>query len=99
MSPDLARRPCLPAADRESRTRSMTSLVILSCLAFVPDEPQSPASRPPGPAPADVVASIETVMADAIATAEPSVVAIHRLKGENTQETLAVRGRKSAPSF
>src|SRR4051812_30773329 len=77
----------------------MTSLVILPCLAFVPDEPQSPASRPPGPAPADVVASIETVMADAIATAEPSVVAIHRLKGENPQETLAVRGRKTVPIF
>jgi len=33
-------------------------------------------------------------MADAIAKAEPSVVAISREKGENSQETQAVRGRK-----
>jgi len=33
-------------------------------------------------------------MADAIAKAEPSVVAIHRSKVENSQETQAIRGRK-----
>ena len=33
------------------------------------------------------------MVADAIARAEPSVVAIHRYKGENPQETLAVRGK------
>ena len=48
----------------------------------------------PHPSPADVVAALETAISDAIAKAEPSVVAIHRFKGENSQETLAVRGRK-----
>ena len=37
---------------------------------------------------------METVIADAIARAEPSVVAIHRWKGENPEKTLAVRGRQ-----
>ena len=39
------------------------------------------------------MAALESVVADAIARAEPSVVAIHRYKGENPQETLAVRGK------
>jgi S1-C subfamily serine protease len=38
-------------------------------------------------------------MAEAIAKAEPSVVAIHRYKAENPSETLAVRGRKPASPF
>jgi S1-C subfamily serine protease len=76
----------------------MTSFILLCCLALAVDGTQSPASsQPPGPAPADVVASIEAVVADAIAKAEPSVVAIHRLKSENGQETLAVRGRRPPP--
>jgi S1-C subfamily serine protease len=41
----------------------------------------------------DLVAAIETVISDAIAKAEPSVVAIHREKSEHSKETLAVRGR------
>jgi S1-C subfamily serine protease len=41
----------------------------------------------------DLVSAIETVVSDAIARAESSVVAIHRRKGENSSETLAVRGR------
>jgi S1-C subfamily serine protease len=40
------------------------------------------------------VASIESVLADAIARAEPSVVAIHRDKGPDPNRTLAVRGRR-----
>ena len=51
------------------------------------------------PAPIDIVAAIENVVADAIARAEPSVVAIHRQKGENPQETLAVRGRPRPLTF
>jgi S1-C subfamily serine protease len=39
------------------------------------------------------------VVADAIAKAEPSVVAIHRNKGENPQETLAVRGKPRPQGF
>jgi serine protease Do len=74
----------------------MISFVLSSFLALVcadppPQEPKAPASSP-----ADVVTAIETVISDAIAKAEPSVVAIHRVKGENSQETQAVRGRKTA---
>lgn len=72
----------------------MTALVVLSCLAWVPDGPQAPASPSSSPAPAEVVASLEQVLAEAIAKAEPSVVAIHRKKAEHSQETQAVRGRK-----
>jgi serine protease Do len=78
----------------------MTSLVVLCFLAWTLDGLQPPTSAPPpGPTPTDVVAALETAMADAIAKAEPSVVAIHREKAENTQETQAVRGRKPAPHF
>ncbi len=59
----------------------MTSFVLLSCLLLAWPDPPQPASDPPEPSPADLVAAIETVMADAIAKAEPSVVAIHRIKG------------------
>lgn len=55
---------------------------------------QTPARSAPPPAPAqDVVAALETALGDAIARAEPSVVAIARWKTEN-DETLAVRGRE-----
>ena len=58
-------------------------------LTLRPRSPVGPLSSP-----TDVVAALETAIADAIAKAEPSVVAIHRVKGENSQETQAVRGRK-----
>ncbi len=48
---------------------------------------------PPAPRPLDVVAALETALADAIARAEPAVVAIAREKSEN-DETLAIRGRE-----
>jgi S1-C subfamily serine protease len=72
----------------------MTSLVVLA-LSLLAQQPAASASdRPsPAPTPAEVVASIETVMTDAIARAEPSVVAIHRTKGKDPNRTLAVRGR------
>jgi S1-C subfamily serine protease len=74
----------------------MSALVFAPCLVLAWALPQEPGSRPSGPSPVDVVASIETVIADAVAKAEPSVVAIHRSKVENSQvnETQAVRGRK-----
>jgi S1-C subfamily serine protease len=74
----------------------MTSIVLSSCLLLAGSDPHQPPADPmsPSPAPAEIVAAIENVMADAIAKAEPSVVAIHRFKVENSQETQAVRGRK-----
>lgn len=77
----------------------MTPIVVLTCLVLAQQAPQ-PVDRPStGPAAADIVASIEATMADAIARAEPSVVAIHRDKTPGSQETLAVRGRKPSPLF
>ena len=64
---------------------------ILVPLAFVflgwadPPEPTPEAGQ-------EVVAALEMVLADAIAKAEPSVVAIAREKSEN-EETTAIRGR------
>lgn len=58
--------------------------VTLAALAWM--EP------PPSPRPLDIVAAVESVLADAIEKAEPSVVAIAREKSEN-DETLAIRGR------
>jgi len=72
----------------------MTSLVLSSCLLLAWSGPAQKGSDTPAPAAADVVASLETAIADAIAKAEPSVVAISRHKAENSQETLAIRGRK-----
>ena len=43
--------------------------------------------------PADLVAALETVVADAVAKAEPSVVAIARTKADKGSGTTAVRGR------
>jgi len=74
----------------------MIPIVLSSCLLLAWTDPPQPASDSPARSPADIVAAIETVMADAIAKAEPSVVAIHREKGENSQETQAIRGRKRA---
>ncbi len=73
----------------------MTPLVALTLLILAQERAGSSAERPStAPNPADVVASIESVMADAIARAEPSVVAIHREKAEDPNRTLAVRGRR-----
>src|SRR5271165_640053 len=84
----------------------MTWLFLLACLSLIEIEPpvgaQSVNPNPPQAQPAapiDIVAALETVVADAIARAEPSVVAIHRVKGENPQETLAVRGKSRPPAF
>ncbi len=71
----------------------MSLIVALSLL--LPAQP--PTDRPTpaaSPTPADIVGALESVLADAIARAEPSVIAIHRHKGTNPEETLAVRGRK-----
>lgn len=51
---------------------------------------------PPPVTPAQVVAALETALQDAIAAAEPSVVAIAREKSES-DETIAIRGRNDQP--
>ena len=55
-----------------------------------------PPAEPPA-APGDVVAALETALADAIAKAQPAVVAISRLKAEGG-ETTAIRGRVPEPA-
>ncbi len=89
----------------------MTWLILLASLSLVELEPpvgaqpiaaQNANPNPPPaqpPAPIDIVAALETVVADAIARAEPSVVAINRTKGENPLETLAVRGKPRPQAF
>jgi hypothetical protein len=72
----------------------MTLLLSLACLSVTwADPPSQTPPPPPQVAPLDLVTALETVVSDAIAKAEPSVVAIHRKKGENAQETMAVRGK------
>lgn len=58
------------------------SLLLLATLA----PPGDPVSA------ADIVAALETATIDAIARAQPSVVAIARLRGDDPDKTLAVRG-------
>jgi S1-C subfamily serine protease len=70
----------------------MTLLLCLACATLAWDEPPKAASAP-APAAIDVVSALEEALGDAIAGAEGSVVAIHRDKTDDAQETLAVRGR------
>jgi S1-C subfamily serine protease len=67
----------------------MPSLVPLACLLLAWADP--PAREP---APLEVVTAFETVLTDAIAAAEPAVVAIARQKTDN-DTTLAIRGRNA----
>jgi S1-C subfamily serine protease len=69
----------------------MTFLLCLVCSTVAWDDPQTPPA--PATAPIDVAAALEKTLADAIARAEPSVVAIHRDKSDDARETLAVRGK------
>ena len=68
----------------------MTHLAL--ALAF------STLAQAPAPSPPDVLAALETALADAVAKAEPSVVAIAREKSGDGQVTTAVRGREPAPA-
>lgn len=72
---------------------NMALLLTLACLTVGWVQPPAATASSPPPTPLDVVSALETVVADAIARAEPSVVAIHRFKDESSQETLAVRGK------
>jgi serine protease Do len=68
---------------------------VLAPLAFALLALADPPADSPAPA-LDVVAALETVLADAIAKAQPSVVAISRSKSDGG-ETTAIRGRNPAP--
>ncbi|WP_435016585.1 trypsin-like peptidase domain-containing protein [Tundrisphaera sp. TA3] len=57
--------------------------VVFALLAFSADTPP----------PSDPVAALETALSDAIAAAEPSVVAIARDIGKKGEPTVAIRGR------
>ena len=70
----------------------LAHLVPLLALALADPPPAPP------PAPIDVVAALETAVADAIARAEPSVVAITREKDPDNPETRAVRGLEKDPT-
>ncbi|MDG3002356.1 trypsin-like peptidase domain-containing protein [Paludisphaera mucosa] len=72
----------------------MALLLCLVCAGMAWDDgpPAAPAATPA----LDVVSAFEKVLTDVIARTEGSVVAIHRDKGENARETLAVRGRPRA---
>jgi serine protease Do len=68
--------------------------VVLALLALA-----DPATRQQQPSSIDIVTALETALGDAIAKAEPSVVAIARVKDARVEETTAVRGRMTAPDF
>jgi serine protease Do len=72
----------------------MPTVVLTSCLLLGWLQPQDPPSQSPDPQALAVVASVEKLLTDAIARAEPSVVTIARIKNESGAETLAVRGRR-----
>jgi S1-C subfamily serine protease len=72
----------------------MQNLVSLACVLLTWADPPAP-SPPTAPA-MDLVTAMETVLADAIARAAPSVVAIAREKSEH-EETTAIRGRNPEP--
>jgi S1-C subfamily serine protease len=58
-----------------------------------------PLDDPPAlTAPADIVSALETAMTNAIAKAQPSVVAIARERHGDGDETTAIKGRNRAPA-
>ncbi len=79
------------------------AFVVLALLAVAdpastqesPPQQQAPQQQQP-PSPIDVVSALETALSDAIARAEPSVVAIAREKDGKSELTTAIRG-KMAP--
>ena len=75
----------------------MPNILPLACLLVLGADNPAPAPAPsPPPAAIDVATALETALADAIAKAEPSVVAIARERAEN-DVTTAIRGKNPAP--
>lgn len=71
----------------------MAILIPLATLLLAVADPPPPATAPVSPP--DVVTALENALAEAIARAEPSVVAIAREKGDN-EVTTAIRGKGGA---
>lgn len=69
----------------------MLNLGPMACLVLMLADPTTPSGAASG-SPLDVVTALESVLGDAIAKAEPSVVAIARVK-EQDEVTTAVKGR------
>jgi S1-C subfamily serine protease len=70
------------------------ALLALALLAQA--DPTEPRARP-AITPEEIVSALESSVADAIARAEGSVVAITREKNDNAEETTAVRGKLPPP--
>jgi serine protease Do len=68
-------------------------IIALLALAAPRFSDGSPPQQEKPPSPLDVVSALETALSDAIARAEPSVVAIAREKDGKSDLTTAVRGR------
>lgn len=64
--------------------------VVFALMALAADPPTPAPAQ--APSPADIISALETALADAIAKAEPSVVAIARYKDGKGDVTTAVRG-------
>ena len=74
----------------------MSILAPLTWALLTWADPPAPAPAPPL-SPLAVLSALESALGNAIASAEPAVVAIAREKSENHGETTAVRGRNPAP--
>jgi S1-C subfamily serine protease len=75
-------------------------LVLLGALWICADPPPPASGAGSGSgsvSPAEVVAALESALTSAIEKAEPSIVAIARIKNVAGDETTAVRGRNPAP--
>jgi S1-C subfamily serine protease len=70
----------------------MTLATILA-LALVSQADPPPSQSQAKASPADVVAALEEATIEAIARAQPSVVAIARIRGEEPDKTTAIRGQ------
>ena len=66
---------------------------VVALLAVAISPAQQPPQQQQPPSAIDVVTALETAIGDAIARAEPSVVAIAREKDAKSEQTTAVRGK------
>jgi serine protease Do len=69
------------------------AFVVLALLALTAPSSMREAQAQPPPSPIEVVSALETALGDAIARAEPSVVAIAREKDGKSELTAAIKGR------